>query len=127
MLNPVRDIEPLWDWVATGLADVKAKCGATWDAEEIRNALVLGKAQLFTWGHDDGFCVLQVRHDRTPVLFIWALWGPGQYEECHEAIFKDLDTIAKGIGAAVIEIDGRAGWKAKGFRVVRRIMQRQVW
>jgi hypothetical protein len=130
MLNavPQAGIAPLWGWIKEGLEQAQAKCQSGWSVEDVRRDLVLGKAQLFTWGHDDGFCVLErIVLDGVPVLFIRALWGPGDHEACHEAIHADLDRIAKDIGAARIRIQGRRGWARKGFRVVDTIMEREVW
>lgn len=130
MLNPVpRDqIEPLWPWVLKGLEETASKHALDWTFEELRSALVMQKAFLYTWGQDDGFCVLRRGEDRHGAyLMVWVMWGPGQHEACRAAIHSDLDLIAKSVGATRIQCRGRRGWAKLGFEIVDTIMERKVW
>lgn len=130
ILTPVQPAQhaALWPWVRDGLQWTCAKTDANWTPEDVRHALVTGNAALWTIGQDEGFAVLQRIHEQgRPVLFVWAIWGPGELEPKREQIWADLEQIAKQMGAATIQARGRKGWERAGFRLKDRIFEREVW
>lgn len=125
---PPGQHESLWPWVRAGLTWTCVKTEAEWTPEDVRHALVSGNAALWTIGQDQGFVVLQRIHEHgRPVLFVWAIWGPGELGPLQEQIWSDLATIAKQMGAATIQARGRKGWERAGFRLKDRIFEREVW
>lgn len=136
--DPVR-LHEVWDHVGPGCARVFERGAHRCRAEDVYAALRDPKSAtgLYFFG-EGGFLVAQrhVLHDG-PRLFVWVLHGPNELKHrgaLTETIERDLDAIARSIGARSIRFHSarqigdisRAAWHRMGYEPVEIIYERKV-
>lgn len=124
-------LERDWDWVEPLLNEIDDICNPDWDAQQVRNQIESGDAQLWTsW--DSGFAVTQVKVEPFTAQTYFLIWI------CHvgqrpftEEDFGLLHQYAKDIGCSWVELwSPRKGMQrhmeGHGFEVTNTVMRRQL-
>lgn len=128
LLRPMGlpEVRACWDWLRKGLAEVRAKCDSDWMPEDVYAVVRAGQAQIFEIAEGAGFMVCQ-RQERFggPCLLIWAIHG--ELAPFEQALYAEIDALARSIGVRTVEAQGRKGWAKRGyFRETVRVYVRDI-
>lgn len=128
MIQVVEDWRPLWPWVEEGLRDLCARLRPTWVPADVYAELKAGLASLVTIADDAGFMVVKRLQDYDgQVLFVWALWGPGELAPLQDAAQAELSALAKKAGCKRIQMRSpRKGWARVGWTERETVYEREV-
>jgi hypothetical protein len=123
-------VRAMWGWIRAGLERILRKTDPDWLPEDVWTDLMSGNAVCRVYrdaiGDDLGFVILQrMDYKHGSSLFVWCM--AGELWSVREELVRDLDEVAKSIGAkTVMAKSPRKGYARVGFKLKEYVYEREV-